>query len=519
MYLRRSASAIRMAARLLGVVTVLLASACGGGGGGGGGGAFLPVAGGTSTPSSTPATTPPNSSLKVSFDTAALTMNYQMGATATSEAVIHATAEGTASDGLVVRVTTPGGQPSLHLDDAQVSITGRSALIAVKPKPGLAPGVYKGQLVLQACFDSACTVHYTGSPWTVSYTLTVTMVYAALDTSGFGAPKTLVYDAARGDIYASYPNANGTTGLNAIVRFRSGSTGWAGSTLSVPGLGDIAMATDGGVLAATDASNHVHLIDPASFSVKSSHASAAGIATQGTFTEVGIAFTSDGKLWMPTGTGFSWHGLGFFDLRTSTFGNASPPCAHCYGNQYFAVSGDGSRLMFTQSASISPAPPMLYRDTADGTFRANPIGLTFFYYLTSLSHSGDRFLMMGHTVYDRLFGTVGRVPQPPKGVRAAQMSPDGRRAYVLTYATSPSDPAPPEVQVFDASAPAGTQLDLPLVGSFTLPDRPGCQTNSLPSPTECIRPRMRLTPDGNNLVILGSQKLIVAPIPLALSGS
>ncbi len=37
--------------------------------------------------------------------------------------------------------------------------------------------------------------------------------------------------------------------------------------------------------------------------------------------------------------------------------------------------------------------------------------------------------MSGQVVYDRAFGTVGRLPQPYTGVRAAQMSPDGRRAY------------------------------------------------------------------------------------------
>jgi hypothetical protein len=35
-------------------------------------------------------------------------------------------------------------------------------------------------------------------------------------------------------------------------------------------------------------------------------------------------------------------------------------------------------------------------------------------------------------------------------------------------------------RVFDTSAPAGTQLNLPLVGSFTIPDLPGCQTTSYP---------------------------------------
>lgn len=53
--------------------------------------------------------------------------------------------------------------------------------------------------------------------------------------------------------------------------------------------------------------------------------------------------------------------------------------------------------------------------------------------------------MSGYKVYDRDFGTVGSVPQPPKGVRAAQMSPDGRRAYILTYAVEPGDATLPSV--------------------------------------------------------------------------
>jgi hypothetical protein len=393
-----------------------------------------------------------------------------------------------------------------------------SARISVKPKTGLPPGIYKGTLNVRACPDAACASSYLGSPWPVSYTLTVTLSYATLDTSAYGMPRTMVYDAMRGDIYASYPSAYGLPGgLSAVAKFHWSGGSWTRSTLSIPGLLDIALATDGSVLAATDLDNKVNLIDPATFSLKHSYVGTAGIGNQGSSTEVGIALTNDGKLWMPTGVGTSWHGLGYFDLKTLTFGNSTPPCSDCYGGPYFAVSGDGSRLIVTQSATISPAPLMLYMDTADSIFKNNPVGLTFFNYLTSLSHSGDRFLMTGDTVYDRAFGTVGQIPQTPNGERAAQMSPDGRRAYILTYAVEPGNSAAPTVQVFDTSAQAGTQLNLPSIGSFTSPDLPSCQTSSYPY-YECYRPRMRLTPDGNNLLILGDRKLIVAPIPKTLSG-
>ncbi|MDM0079426.1 hypothetical protein QTI17_02360 [Variovorax sp. J31P179] len=307
----------------------------------------------------------------------------------------------------------------------------------------------------------------------------MTPAYTALDTSAYGMPRTMVYDAVRGDIYASYPATYGLINISAIAKFHRTGAGWSSSTLSVPGLQDIALTTDGSVLAATDMSSKVHLIDPATFTIKNSHVSAVAIGDSGSSNEVSIAFTNDDKLWMLTGT-TSWHELGYFDLRTRAFGVSNPRCTNCSGGSYFAVSGDGSRLMFTQSASISPRPPMLYMDAVDNIFRVNPIGLDFFYWLSSLSYSGDRFLMSGQVVYDRAFGTVSRLPQPYTGVRAAQMPPDGRRAYMLNYAVEPGDSVPPSVDVFDTSAPAGTRVNAPLVGSCTLPDMPSCQTSYYP---------------------------------------
>lgn len=507
-----------VAARSLGIGMLLLASACGGGGGGGG---FVPTSassGGTAPPASSNAppgstTTPPaqTGSVKVSFDTSALTMSYQMGDTAPAGAVVNVSASG---DGANTLFMIASSDPNIQ--GIQPVVSGMSARVLVVPKAGLAAGVYKGSLSLQACPDAACSANYAGSPWTLDYTLTVTAAYATLDTSAYGMPRTMVYDALRGDIYASYPATYGLVGISAIAKFHWNGSAWTSSTLSMPGLLDIALSTDGSVLAATDLSKHVNLIDPTSFSLTHSHLSTTGLGDGGTSTEVGIAFTNDGKLWTPTGTG-GWGGLGYFDLKTLSFGVSNPRCSECYQASYLAVSGDGSRLMFTQSAAISPAPPMLYMDSVDDVFHINPIGLQFFYFLTSLSYNGDRFLMQGHTVYDRAFGTVGNLPQPPSGVRAAQMSPDGRRAYMLSYAVEPGDSNAPSVQVFDTSAQAGTQINLPMVGSFTIPDLPGCQTSSYPY-YECYRPRMRITPDGNSLIILGDRKLIVTPIPKVLSG-
>lgn len=514
---RHGKTALHATVRALGAAALVLASACGGGGG-----TTTPAPSANPVQIQPPITTPPvvvpvpttDDSLRISFDTANLTMTYALGDAAPEGAVVNATGEGQSPRNLFVTITTPTGQADPNIADAQVAITGMSARIVVKPKAGLAHGVYKGELLFRACSDAACTVNFAGSPWKVSYVLTVTFPYATLDTRALGIARTLVYDAVRGDIYASYSSAIGSLGLNSIVRFRASGTGWTTTALSIPGLQDIAMPPDASVLVATDLSSHVHLIDLASFSVKSSYLSADGIGDQGTNTETAITFTSDNKLWMPTGSS-TWHGIGFFDLKTLTFGTSTPACTGCYGGPYFAVSRDGSRLVVTPSASISPTPPVLYMDAAEGVLKTNPAGLDFFYFLTSLSDNGDRLLTNGYAVYDRAFGSIGTVPQPASGVRAAQLSPDGQRAYVLSYAVEPGSSTPPLVQVFDTSAKAGTPSTLPLIGTFSLPQWPGCKATSYPN-YACYQPRMRITPDGSNLLLLGDEKLIVAPIPTTL---
>lgn len=501
-----------------------LVSACGGGGGGGGGGLVLPIGGATpQTPASTPTTptspstetpTSVDDSVKLTFDTQTLKMAYELGTASPGGVVLHAVIERKSTAALFIKAATPDGGVDPHIGAVDATLDGLKARIVVKPKAGLNPGVYKGSFTLRACADADCKVVYAGSPWTIEYTLTVTLPYAALDTSAYGVPRTVAYDAVRNAVYASYPTPFVGPGISAVARFRLTGSTWSGSTLSVPGLYDVALSTDASVLATTDSSNQVTLIDPSNFSIKSTHLSADGIGSQGSMTETGIAFTNDGKLWMPSRSGYDWHGLGYFDTRTLQFG-ASPACDSCYGGPFFAVSGDGSRMMLTQSASMSPTPPMLYMDTSDGIFRTMPIN-DFFYWNTSLSTNGDRFLHVGTTVYDRDFGTVGSVPQPVDGTKAVQISPDGRRLYQLSYAVGPEESGAAVIEVYDTSAKAGTQLTLPKVGRFALADAPGCLSSDYPY--FCLHPVMRVTPDGNNLVILGNLKLIVVPIPQKLSG-
>ena len=73
----------------------------------------------------------------------------------------------------------------------------------------------------------------------------------------------------------------------------------------------------------------------------------------------------------------------------------------------------------------------------------------------------------------------------------------------------------PRIHVFDTSVPSGTVTNLPLVGSFDLSTYPTCHQDMYTS--ECYRPMMNISADGKTLFIAGSVKLVVAPVPDALS--
>jgi hypothetical protein len=134
---------------LVGLVVGLLA-ACGGGGGGG------------------------DDGFAVRYDRSSVTINYATGGTV-APALVQAIARGTPPGPIFVGANTPSGQPDPNIQQVVVELTSeRSATVRIHPNPALGVGAYGGTLLLLACPDALCAQHYAGSPYSLSYTITVT---------------------------------------------------------------------------------------------------------------------------------------------------------------------------------------------------------------------------------------------------------------------------------------------------------------------------------------------------------
>lgn len=157
------------------LLAAILVSACGGGGGGGGDGGGGGGGGGFS----------------ISFDRNHVEASFAEDAGSTDVTVI-ATAHGTPSGDVFVGASTPSGAADPNIEQVNFEPQGSTgAIVHIVPKAGLARGRYTGTLLLLACADENCAKHYTGSPFSLSYTFVVT---AGLRVS----PQAVYFDADTG---------------------------------------------------------------------------------------------------------------------------------------------------------------------------------------------------------------------------------------------------------------------------------------------------------------------------------
>jgi hypothetical protein len=136
----------------------------------------------------------------------------------------------------------------------------------------------------------------------------------------------------------------------------------------------------------------------------------------------------------------------------------------------------------------------------------------------SSSDDGTRMLFDAHHILDDDFQIRGRIDIPdydaahPAYQVGGIISPDGSRAYVLTYngdATSGSTSVPPRVYVVETTGNPVGDHPVEVLGYFELPDYPGC----LPNTPNCDGlPAAAISLDGRTLFFAGSSRLIVAPI-------
>ncbi|MEK8025104.1 BACON domain-containing protein [Pseudaquabacterium rugosum] len=331
----------------------------------------------------------------------------------------------------------------------------------------------------------------------------------------------LVHDARRGILYLA------NRGTGAIQRWADGrglsaSPNTAAEVLALPELDDIALSPDGQWLVATERNGRLHLIDPAGFTLSASY------TAPGPFFPVpagghGLAITNDGRVWLTVGGG--WNAVYSFNLRTRQFTRETLGVGGdaYYGGPWFEVSRNGERLVAVQSASQSPAPPLLVLDNSQsGGWRANPVDLSFFYWsMNGLDDQGTVLQVMGG-VWDAQFNALGRVALPDAGWThaASVLSPDGQRLYVHALPpdwTDASSTVMPRVYVFDTTVRGGPYAALPLLARWDLPAYATCHTDGYGS--ACLRPQMSTSADGRSLFIAGTVRLLVVPVPQPLPGT
>ncbi|HEX5461552.1 MAG TPA: IPT/TIG domain-containing protein [Steroidobacteraceae bacterium] len=338
--------------------------------------------------------------------------------------------------------------------------------------------------------------------------------YAAIPTQG--SLRSLAYDPERGSVYAA------NTTAQEFMSFHYAGGAWTVTSAPAVGAYDVGLSVDGSTVVAVSGTpsglgSTIQRLDPLTLMPVDSTTIMNGMVPGFDTLGFGIPTTNDGRTWLPTGD------MSFVTPQSLTPTPFTPPPSSVrtdfYGGPWFAVSRDGERLIITQSASVSPAPPMLYMNAADSVIRQNPAGLTYSYFF-SLSETGDRVLFDNTTLRDGSFNLVGAatIPtlagQPSYYAVNGQVTPDGSRVYVLAYTNAIyNDPSlTPRVFVFDATT---AQPNLTFLGYFDIPDYPGCA----PYESNCVSNTVTgaISLDGRTLFFGGEHYLVVAPVPATLS--
>ncbi|MQA18821.1 YncE family protein [Rugamonas rivuli] len=298
-------------------------------------------------------------------------------------------------------------------------------------------------------------------------------------------------------------------GDQKVLRYAYTGGSWLQSNINIAGADDAALSPDGKSLLVTSTSGLLSLLDPATLALQASYQ--GGPYAIGTYVSPRLAMLNDGRALFPQGN--QWNIMATFDVRTRQFGHLG---GSYYSGPWFSLSGDGERLVMSQSASVSPMPPMQYFDAANSVIRDVPDPDLYFFSTSSQNRDGSRIILDDRELRDNTFKLLGKFA-PPSGPYAlsyaygSALASDSMRSYVMYLGPSTDPTLKPRIYVFDTSkAVSGV---FPVLGYFEVPD----------SPTSCLPdaycdPRMStvVSPDGKTLFFAGNKNVLVIPVPSVL---
>jgi hypothetical protein len=351
--------------------------------------------------------------------------------------------------------------------------------------------------------------------------------YAAVPSGG--RIDELLVDHELGVVYGTNRSAG------ALERFTPGAGGWNADALAVPGLKTISLLQDGSPVLSVFPGT-VRILDRATLAdQRSVDLTCTGLDN---LSDGGLPVTLDGRLWLATSTfsicgqatPYTYGTVGSLDPVTLQFQLEPIPndrlfMPYFFDGPDFVMSRNGERLVMPQWP-VGTYADFVYLDASDSVLRSTLLGVLqgVNFARGTISDDGNRLLVNIDRLLDGNFATIGRVvipdysaPASPAFAAAAVMSPDGNRAYILTYRSNdlnqPSTPYLPRVFVIDTSTSVGDTA-LPVLGFFELADYPSCISDA----TVCdISPPAAISLDGNTLYFGGSSLLVVAPVPAVLT--
>ncbi|NDY93637.1 hypothetical protein [Ideonella livida] len=296
------------------------------------------------------------------------------------------------------------------------------------------------------------------------------------------------------------------------------------SRRALPALREFSLSRDHDTLLAATRDGRWLLLDPATLATRDDLPLANSPAAAPS--DLPLPVTGDGLAWVRTDEG--WAGLVVMDSLTQAPNVwLSPWEWSFYQGPWAAVSPDGRRLLMTQSAGLSPPPPLLRREASGGRsgVAASLARLPAqadgdYFYAASANREGSRWLLDHARLVDFDLQPRGRLTLPEGWVGlASALSGDGRRAYVYSMAAAAigtyAEPAPipPRVQVFDTGAEPDASGQLPWLGFVPVPEAVACRVTQGPTPCQPYRAHLLLTDDQRTLLLAGDRRLLVLPVP------
>lgn len=345
----------------------------------------------------------------------------------------------------------------------------------------------------------------------------ITPVPAAYATAPTGHYlSTLFADDERGVLYGIL--IVGPT--RTLYRFRPSGAAWT-SDIVLPGadVTNAGLLSDGSLIATTSPGT-IHILDGATLTETSQLTVPGGIGMP-LWSDSGIPVGADGKAWLNLTPvcGSTFAKLGYYDPSDAGVHDVAVPggsfCPFINGLD-FSMARNGERLLISPLPSVNS---LLYMDTSDRTVHQSSAPNVSWINSARSNDDGTRIVLDMVRVIDEQQSLVGKLVPPDYGSPgdyatsiAAAISPDGTRAYVLTYGYFDHAQAVqrnPRVHVFDTTAAVGDAA-LPVLGYFEIADYPSCYN----APLGCdITPPTAISMDGKTLYFGGSDRLVVTPIP------